>query len=76
MLFSRELNVTVSAPPLSFDDQFNSNPGVGLIAYRLPSMSTLFNMPEEKFDSFASMTFELRVRVPDYLGEEAVFYCP
>jgi hypothetical protein len=42
LLESLDLGVTVTAPDLSPDDAFNSNPNIGTIAYRLPSLPELF----------------------------------
>jgi hypothetical protein len=60
---------------LSEDDQFNSNPAVGTIAYRLPSLSTLFGKPMEDFDDFDTMTFDLKVINPDIEGESVTLGC-
>lgn len=50
-------------PPLSEDDAFASNPLLGNIAYRLPSIPTLFGMPMENFDTYHTMTFWLELVV-------------
>lgn len=43
------------------EDIFNSQPAAGHISYRLPSISKLFNLPEENFDHYQVMTFEISV---------------
>ena len=65
LLESAELGQTVTAPLLSQDDAFNSNPMIGKIAYRLPSMVELFGLPQETFDQYYSMTFTLKVQYSD-----------
>jgi hypothetical protein len=53
--------VTLSAPMLSEDDAFNSQPLLGNIAYRVPAVSDLFGMPKDAFDHFSSLTFWIEV---------------
>ena len=52
ILYSQDLQLDIPAPMLSEDDQFNSNPAIGTIAYRLPSISELFGKPMADFDHF------------------------
>jgi hypothetical protein len=65
MLFSEELSQTIQAPLLTSDDAFNSNPSIGTIAYRLPSMTDLFNLPQATFDQYSSMVFHVSVAYAD-----------
>jgi hypothetical protein len=43
------------------EDIFNSQTVAGIIGYRLPSIQYLFNLPEEKFDHYQTMTFWVSV---------------
>ena len=43
------------------EDIFNSQPAAGQISYRIPSISKLFNLPEENFDHYQTMTFYVSV---------------
>jgi len=52
---------TVPGPPMTEEDIFNSQTVAGLIGYRLPSIPYLFNLPEEKFDHYQTMTFWVSV---------------
>jgi hypothetical protein len=61
IFWSNQLNLDIVAPALTLDDQFNSHPLLGTLAYRLPSISDLFGMPKENFDSYWEMTFSLKV---------------
>ena len=51
------------------DDAFNSNPMIGKIAYRLPSLVDLFGLPQTTFDQYWTMTFTVSVRFTDTSGE-------
>ena len=51
----------IVAPAMSEENIFGSNPAAGTIAYRLPSISKLFNLPEENFDHYQTMTFYVSV---------------
>jgi hypothetical protein len=62
LLTSTQLNATVAAPPLSEEDVFNSHPQLGAIAYRLPSISNLFQLPGDMFDHFSTLTFYISVQ--------------
>jgi hypothetical protein len=55
----------VPAPPLTADDAFGSQPLLGSITYRLPSVDVLFGMPINYFDSYQTMSFEIRVIAED-----------
>lgn len=48
-------NQLIRSPPLTEDDAFNSQPALGNIAYRLPSLPELFGFPQSKFDKFINM---------------------
>lgn len=65
MLHSVELDQDIVAPPLTEDDAFNSHPMLGNIAYRLPSMDVLMNMPMNFMDKFQTMKFTLSLIVMD-----------
>ena len=62
LLTSTHLNTTLAAPPLSEEDVFNSHPQLGAIAYRLPSISELFQLPGDMFDHFSTLTFYVSVQ--------------
>ena len=47
------------------EDIFNSQPAMGSISYRLPSITTLFNLPPESFDHLTKMNFKMTVHSPD-----------
>lgn len=59
-----------TCPPLSEDDAFNSNPNMGFVAYRLPSIPTLLGQPMEQFDTYTVMTFTLKIKIFDDLAQE------
>jgi len=63
---------TLMAPSLTEDDSFNSQPLLGNLAYRLPSIEKLFGLPLEQFDTFGSLTFWLEVYANHDLVEEPV----
>jgi len=42
----------VVAPALTEDDAFASNTVLGTIAYRLPSLETMFGLPMHFFDQY------------------------
>lgn len=67
--------MNIRAPTLTPDDAFNSNPVVGHIAYRLPSVADLFGVPQEKFDQYNSMKFELSIQRVDEFGETIEIKC-
>jgi hypothetical protein len=46
---------------LSEDDAFNSQPLLGNIAYRIPSVTDLFGMPKDSFDNYETLTFWIEV---------------
>jgi hypothetical protein len=52
ILYSNDVKVALDAPPLTEDDAFGSHPIMGFISYRLPSISKLFGMPKDEFDSY------------------------
>ena len=47
-------------PPLNEDDTFNSNPMLGFITYKLPSLEKLIGVPEI-LDSYKIMSFDVYV---------------
>ena len=47
------------------EDVFNSQPAMGSISYRLPSITSLFNLPAESFDHLTKMNFIVTVHAPD-----------
>jgi len=49
---SHEFSADVMAPMLSEDDAFNSHPILGTIAYRLPGLDDLLNMPMNMVSGF------------------------
>lgn len=59
--------LTLAGPPLSEDDQFTSAPRQNRLTYSAPSISTLFNLPEDNFRSFSSVKMNLEVK-PGFLG--------
>jgi hypothetical protein len=69
VLFSRELNVEFTAPLLTADDQFNSNPALMTLAYRLPSPHELMRVNQHLLDEFSVMNFDLTVKIVDEHGE-------
>ena len=56
-------------PPLNEDDTFNSNPMMGFITYRLPSLEKLIGV-QEIIDSFKTMSFDVFVQASDELSDE------
>jgi hypothetical protein len=54
-------DLNLMAPLLSEDDAFNSQPLLGNIAYRIPSIPNLFGMPLEAFDQYTTLTFTVSV---------------
>jgi len=46
-LYSHDLSKEFSCPPLTEDDAFGSNPNMGFVSYRLPSIPTLLGLPME-----------------------------
>lgn len=61
---SVELATRVQAPALTEDDAFASQPLLGHITYRLPSVHDLFGATQDVFDTFTTMTFYLSVEAP------------
>lgn len=61
-LYSEELKKSFIAPPLTEEDQFNSHPQLGAIAYRIPSIGDLFQgVPGSAFDHYQVMTFTVSI---------------
>lgn len=51
------------------EDEFNSQPIMGFIAYRIPAPHKLFGVPQSLFDSYSEMTFIVSVTAEsDELG--------
>jgi len=65
---------TLTAPALTEDDAFNSHPILGAIAYRLPSVTTLFGLPGSTFDTYSTLTFYLEVSNAE-LGTDSQMTC-
>jgi len=73
MLWSNDLNILVPCPPLNEDDAFNSNPILGFITYKLPSLPDLLQVEPEMLDQYDDMTFEMRLFVDnDLLGPQTL----
>jgi hypothetical protein len=68
MFESEDFGVTLPAPMLSLDDSFNSNPAIGTLAYRLPTMQELFGLKREDFDNFWSMKFIVSIQYTEEDG--------
>jgi len=47
---------------LSEDDVFNSHPSMGILAYRIPSLTDLFGVPWSVINAFETMSFEIQVQ--------------
>ena len=75
LLKSGDLGATFKAPKLTKDDEFNSNPGLGTVAYRLPDLPTLTGQKQGAFDSFTTLRFILSVERTNDFGEKGVLEC-
>lgn len=76
MLHNKEKNVEFVAPGLSEEDIFNSHPQLGHIAYRIPSITELFQgVPEAAFDSYQTMTFVITIHADTIFPEPALLEC-
>ena len=64
-VYSEELKQEIPCPPMTEADVFNSQPAMGSISYRLPSITKLFNLPPESFDHLTKMNFIVSVHAPD-----------
>ena len=62
--------VNLPAPALDEDDAFNSNPLLGFITYRVPSIADLFAAPASAFDTTDVLHFYISVKAPDVFCEE------
>jgi len=58
---SVEFDMEVVAPRLTEDDAFASNPILGTIAYRVPSLEKLYGLPMSFFDQYQTMTFIISI---------------
>lgn len=67
--------VKIPAPTLDEDDEFNSNPMLGFITYRIPSIPELFDAAEEAFDTNEHLHFYISVKAPDVAGEDQEMQC-
>ena len=61
MLESHEFQEKIFAPLLTEDDAFNSQPSLGNIAYRLPSIHDLLQVPDDFVNTYGSLTFWVTV---------------
>jgi hypothetical protein len=61
MLESHEFGEKIFAPLLTEDDAFNSQPSLGNIAYRLPSIHDLLQVPDDFVQTYSSFTFWVTV---------------
>ena len=59
-----EFGIDIPAPPLTEDDAFGSHPQLGTLAYRLPSLTDLFQMPEEAFNPYDVLNFYVKISTP------------
>jgi len=75
VLFSKELQRSIPAPPLSTDDSFNSNTAQGLLAYRLPAVRELLGVPQRVIDSYLTLTFTLSVETQTADGKTKTLQC-
>ena len=50
VLYSKDLNVSYVASPLTEEDAYNSHPMMGNIAYRLPALDVLIGAPMNFLD--------------------------
>lgn len=53
------------APMLSEDDAFNSHPILGTVAYRLPGLDELLNVPMNFVSGYDTMTFWISIMIAD-----------
>lgn len=67
--------VNLPAPMLNEDDAFNSNPLLGFITYRIPSIWDLFAAPASAFDTTSYLHFYISVKAPDVFGEDRDMQC-
>jgi len=75
LLYSYELDQTITAPLLTEDDAFGSHTKTGYLQYRLGSVSDLLMVPRRFLDAYLTMTFRLDVRASDGLNEEQTLTC-
>jgi hypothetical protein len=61
MLESKEFEEKIFAPLLTEDDAFNSVPGLGQLAYRLPALHDLLSVPDDFLMTYSSLTFYVSV---------------
>ena len=67
--------VGLPAPRLDEDDAFNSNPHLGFITYRVPSIWDLFAAPSSAFDTINVLHFVISVKAPDESGKMRHMEC-
>lgn len=67
--------IKIPAPTLTEDDAFNSNPLLGFITYRIPSVHELFGTDSSAFDTNDALHFYISIRAPDVFGEETDMEC-
>jgi hypothetical protein len=61
MFESVEFEEKIFAPLLTEDDAFNSQPGLGNLAYRLPSLHDLLSVPDDFVMTYNTMSFYVTV---------------
>lgn len=61
MFQSHEFGEKIFAPLLTEDDAFNSQPTLGNIAYRTPSITDLLQIPDDFAQTYSSFTFWITV---------------
>ena len=64
-MHSYDLNRDFTAPMLSEDDTFNSHPMLGFLTYRLPSVSTILGVSDDKLAKYQTMKFSLWISTRD-----------
>jgi hypothetical protein len=69
------LSQTFSAPLLTEDDAFNSNPEAGFISYRVPSLTKLMGVPDEFVNQYGTMTFTIDIDSNDSLLGQTKLRC-
>ena len=64
------------APALTEEDQFNSHPQLGTIAYRIPGIAEIFQgVPEAQFDHYQTMTFWISIVAKTDFPTDALMEC-
>ena len=68
-------DVVIPGPPLTEDDNFNSNPLLGFITYRIPPPHELFGVNASNLESYQELNFYVSVQAPDVFGEMRNLAC-